>query len=473
VTEKRSIGRHVEGGHCHGARQNTLYVEVKALLISTYDMGRQPFGLASPAAWLRAAGCEVDCVDLSREPLDDERIRRADVVGFYLPMHTATRLALPVIARARRAHPTSRICAYGLYAPLMKQPLEEAGVDALFGGEFEEELSQWMSSPAPERRSGVGSARVPRIHFLVPDRSSLPALAKYATLQMPDGRRRVVGYTEASRGCRHLCRHCPIVPIYNGQFRVVQPDVVLADVAAQVAAGARHITFGDPDFFNGPTHAMRVVDALHAAHPHVSYDVTIKVEHLLRHRGLLPRLATTGCAFVTSAVESIDDRVLDRLDKHHTRQDFVDAVSLCRGAGVTLVPTFVAFHPWLSLEDYCELLETIASLDLEANVAPIQLAIRLLIPEGSRLLELDDVRRLVRGFDAGTLTYRWDHPDPRVDALQRELSEMIGGRLTADRRSTFDAASALAHERAALPRRATKPARDRATVPYLNEPWYC
>ncbi len=74
------------------------------------------------------------------------------------------------------------------------------------------------------------------------------------------------------------------MPIYNGQFRIVQPDVVLADVDAQVAAGAEHITFGDPDFFNGPTHAMRVVDALHAAHPQVTYDVTIKVEHLLQHR---------------------------------------------------------------------------------------------------------------------------------------------------------------------------------------------
>src|SRR5439155_1234828 len=134
-------------------------------------MGRQPFGLASPAAWLRARGWDVTCVDASKEKL-----------------------------------------------------------------------------------------------------------------QLPDGSRRTVGYTEASRGCRHLCRHCPIVPIYNGQFRIVPVGVVLADVDAQVRAGAGHITFGDPDFFNGPTHALRVVERLHAAHPSVTYDVTIKVEHLLRNR---------------------------------------------------------------------------------------------------------------------------------------------------------------------------------------------
>ena len=145
---------------------------------------------------------------------------------------------------------------------------------------------------------------------------------------MPGGGRRLVGYTEASRGCRHLCRHCPVVPIYDGQFRVVQPEVVLADIDAQVAAGAGHITFGDPDFFNGPTHAMRIVAALHAKHPAVSYDVTIKVEHLLQHRDLVPRLAATGCAFVTSAVESVDDRVLALLDKGHTR----DGLRRRRGA---------------------------------------------------------------------------------------------------------------------------------------------
>ena len=313
---------------------------------------------------------------------------------------------------------------------------------------------------------------VPRLQFLVPDRSGLPPLSRYATLHMPDGTRKAVGYTEASRGCRHLCRHCPVVPVYQGQFRVVQPDVVLADIAAQVAAGAEHITFGDPDFFNGPTHAMRIVDAMHAAHPAVSFDVTIKVEHLLQHRELLPRLADTGCVFVTSAVESLDDRVLAFLDKGHTRADFLEAVRLCRAAGVTLVPTFVAFHPWLDARDYCDLLDTIAELDLVDHVAPIQLAIRLLVPEGSRLLELPELRARLGVFDPATLAYPWTHADPRVDALQRDVTALVGTRQTADRRASFDEIRALAHERAGLPR-PDPVARTSAAVPYLNEPWYC
>ena len=441
------------------------------LLVSTYEMGRQPFGLASPAAWLRAAGWHVVPVDLARQRLPEDVIISAAIVAFHLPMHTATRLAAPVIAKVRRLNPSARVAAYGLYAPLNEAWLRSLGVDAIFGGEFEEELTTWVSSSS--RQLVVSSSRIPRIHFLVPDRTGLPPLSRYATLQMPDGTRRTVGYTEATRGCKHLCRHCPIVPIYEGQFRVVSPDVVLADIAAQVSAGALHITFGDPDFFNGPTHAMRIVERLHAAHPSVSYDVTIKVEHLLAHRDLLAALAATGCAFVTSAVESIDDAVLARLEKGHTRAGFVEAVGACRAAGLTLVPTFVAFHPWLTPGGYCELLDLIAALDLVDHVAPIQLAIRLLVPEGSRLLELDEMRGVIQGFDPKTLTHRWLHPDPAVDLLHADVSAIVGARLTADRQAVFDEVSALAHDRAGLPRPETRPVRARATVPYLNEPWYC
>jgi radical SAM superfamily enzyme YgiQ (UPF0313 family) len=442
---------------------------MKAVLISTYELGRQPFGLASPAAWLRASGWDVDCVDTAKDRMADDLVASADLVGFHLPMHTATRMAMPIIKKVRRLNPSARVCAYGVYAPLNAEVLTSIGVDRTFAGEFEQELTAWANGDGAAARDN----RVPRIHFLVPDRRGLPPLDRYATLQMPDGERRIVGSTEASRGCKHLCRHCPIVPVYGGQFRIVAPDVVLADASAQIAAGAQHITFGDPDFFNGPTHALRIVDALHETHPGVTYDVTIKVEHLLEHRALLPRLAETGCAFVTSAVESIDDRVLAILDKGHTRAGFIEAVHAMRAAGLVLVPTFVAFHPWLTLDDYCDLLNTLAGLDLVDEVAPIQLAIRLLVPRGSLLLDVPELADRLNGFDPATLTYHWSHPDPRVDDLQRRVMALVGRHVGTDRRELFARISTIAHEAAGRTPPETRPARDRATVPYLNEPWYC
>lgn len=471
---------------------------MRALLISTYELGRQPFGLASPAAWLRHAGWDVGCIDTAVDRVDDVSLRAADFIGVHLPMHTATRLAAPLITRARRLNRTARICGYGLYAPLNEAFLRSLGVDDVLGGEFEEDLisvarsieAAFMADPkgpphvrrpdpigsgipaGPKDAPYVGVTAIPRLKFIVPDRSGLSPLARYATLQMPDGTRRQVGATEASRGCKHLCRHCPVVPVYDGQFRIVQADVVLADIDALVAAGAGHITFGDPDFFNGPTHAMRIVEALHARHAEVSYDVTIKVEHLLRHRNLLQRLTDTGCAFVTSAVESLDDEVLALLDKGHTRADFVAAVAACRRAGVTLVPTFVTFHPWLTLEGYCDLLNAIEQLDLVDHVSSIQLAIRLLIPEGSRLLGVEEVRPYLGRFDPATLAYRWSHPDARVDLLQRDVARLVSARANEDRRSVFHQIRTLAHERAGLPRPLSTPGVG-AGVPYMSEPWYC
>jgi radical SAM superfamily enzyme YgiQ (UPF0313 family) len=445
---------------------------VRVLLLSTYDMGRQPFGLASPAAWLREAGADVTCVDLSREKLATEFIEAAQVVAFFLPMHTATRLAIPVIERVRVTHPRARLIAYGLYAPLNESLLREHGVDHVLGGEFEQALVEAALRPAAAGERSQ-PAPLPRLQFRVPQREGLPSLSRYATLQI-SGQRRTVGYTEASRGCKHRCRHCPIVPVYDGRFRVIQPDIVIADVRAQVAAGARHITFGDPDFFNGIRHAERVARTFAEEFPGVTYDVTIKVEHLLKHADMLPLLVGTGCAFVTTAVESLDDGVLAKLEKGHTRVDFERAVDLCRSAGVALAPTFVPFTPWTTLSGYLDLLHTIDRLELVEHVAPIQLAIRLLIPQGSRMLELDEVRAVTAEFDPRSLTYPWRHTDAAVDALQSELTRLIGVKISPSRGELFGKVWDLAHARAnAIARRKQPPRVARSTIPYLDEPWYC
>jgi len=443
------------------------------LLVSTYDMGRQPFGLASPAAWLQDAGVDVSCVDLAREKLREDQIRGAEIVGFFLPMHTATRLALPVIDRVHAVNPGARLIAYGLYAPLNETLLREHGVTEVLGGEFEQDLVE--RALGDTRRAGLQprvADSVPRLQFRVPAREGLPPLTRYATLQL-NGERRTVGYTEASRGCKHRCRHCPIVPVYDGRFRIVPPEIVLADVRAQIAAGARHITFGDPDFFNGIRHAEAVIRGFAREFPEATYDVTIKVEHLLRHADTLPVLRATGCIFVTTAVESVDDRVLAKLEKGHTRADFERAVRLCRDAGVALAPTFVPFTPWTTLDGYLDLLHEIDRLDLIEHVASIQLAIRLLIPQGSRMLELDDVRAVIREFDPRSLTFPWTHTDPAVDALQAELMNMIGVRLSAPRPDAFARIWDVAHQYGKSEARRQPILVARAAIPYLNEPWYC
>jgi radical SAM superfamily enzyme YgiQ (UPF0313 family) len=460
--------------------------DLNLLLISTYELGRQPFGLASPAAWLRADGHSVHLLDLSRQTLDEDLVRAADLIAFFLPMHTATRLGVRALAKVHALNPRAHLCAYGLYAPVNAELLRGLGVATILGGEFESGLR----SLARRLAAAEGDlTRLPqaepeisleRQDFLVPDREGLPPLDKYARLTLPNGSTRVVGYTEASRGCKHRCRHCPIVPVYNGKFRIVGREIVLEDIRRQVAAGAQHITFGDPDFFNGPVHAVEIVQALHREFPDLSYDVTIKVEHLLEQRELLPVLRQTGCAFVTTAVESVDDRVLRMLDKGHSRADFIHVSMLMRALGLFLVPTFVPFTPWTTLEGYEELLSTTAKLGLIENVPPVQLTIRLLIPAGSRLLEITELYGIELGaFEPELLMYPWRNPDPRVDELQRELEELVQreSKKGTTRGEIFAHIWKLTQRARGADFEETVPAMPptaaRATIPYLTEPWYC
>ena len=513
---------------------------MKIVLISTYELGRQPFGLVSPAAWLRGRGHVVGCFDLTRQGLDVGAVGAAELIAIYLPMHTATRLACKLIPSLLAQNPGAHICCYGLYAPMNAEYLRSLGVRTILGGEFEGELVRLVERLGGAEKSGgifsrtlkpsdaggsmsepceaqdelrlrtrnalgkkpQGSAdsalryrdrdalkRTPttflpsqsepvisleRLRFEVPDRRGLAPVSKYAHLVLPGGGYRVVGSTEASRGCKHLCRHCPIVPVYNGVFRIVERDVVLADVRQQVAAGAQHISLGDPDFFNGIRHAMELVEAFHAEFPGVTYDATIKIEHLRKHEQHLARLRDTGCLFVISAVESVDDGILERLDKGHTREDFLYVARKFREMGMTLHPTFVPFTPWTSLDGYLDLLRVLAAEELVENVAPIQLGIRLLIPAGSRLLELDDVRLGVGAFDAESLVYPWTNADGRVDLLSETVQAIAaeGDRKKESRGVAFARIWEAAHLAAGVSVPELR-LREGRGVPFLSEPWYC
>ena len=450
----------------------------KVVLINPYELGRQPFALAEPSAWLKQAGFNVQCIDLSLQKLDPALLAGAKLVALYVGMHTATRIAVEAIPRIREMAPHAHLCVYGLYAPMNQKLLRGLGVKTILGGEFEPGLL----SLAQRLRAGETCdvqiepvVNLAKIDFITPDRSGLPHLQRYAHLILPDGAKKMLGFIEASRGCKHLCRHCPVVPVYQGKFRVVPVDVVLTDIVQQVQAGAEHISFGDPDFFNGPTHAMKVLAAMHAKFPDLSFDATIKIQHLINHAELLPQLKAAGCVFIQSAVESVDDKVLDYLAKNHTRTDFERALQLCREAGISLAPTFVPFTPWTTLEGYLDLLRTLVRLRLAEAVPPIQLCIRLLVPEGSYLLQLPGFREMLEAFDEKLLGYLWRHADPRVDALQQAVQACAarGDQQGLARSDIFEQMWRLAHDALGIEAPQLTRADFGEPIARLSEPWYC
>jgi hypothetical protein len=449
------------------------------LLVSTYELGHAPHGVALPFAHLVRSGYRPAALDLAVEPFDPERVRRARLVAVSVPMHTALRLGVAAAARVRAVAPGAALCFHGLYAPLHANLLLSAGACAILGAEPGEDLAALAG--ALERgedlarfvHQGVGAP--PRAAPpLLPDRSALPPLDRYARLDAGDGTTRIAGYAEATRGCKHRCRHCPVVPLYQGRFFAVPAELVLEDVAAQVAAGARHVTFGDPDFLNGPTHALRVARALHARFPNVTFDFTAKIEHLVRLPEVAAELAALGAAFATTAVESLSDRVLAALAKGHTRADALRAFELCREAGLALRPSLVPFTPWSTLEDLLDLLDTFEAHGVLPALDPVQLSIRLLVPPGS-LLEGDPEIEF-EGIDEAGLTWRWRHPDPRMDALQARIASEVEAAAARHEEplATIARVKVLALAAAGLPHghvRTLSP--DQRRVPRLTESWFC
>jgi radical SAM superfamily enzyme YgiQ (UPF0313 family) len=470
---------------------------MRVLLVSTYELGHQPLGVASPAAALLAAGHEARCLDLAVEPWEPGLVDWAEAVAFSVPMHTAMRLAVAAARAVRRRRPELPICLYGLYAPVSRDLTAGRLADRVIAGEYEPALVAWVDGlvrgarpgvgatpaadsgrPSAGRRSGAGdySLQLDRTRYRLPARHLLPPLERYAHVVL-DGEERPVGYVEATRGCRHRCRHCPLPVVYDGALRAVDRETVLADIEQLVAMGARHVTFGDPDFLNAPTQSLRIVRALRERFPALTFDCTVKVEHVLEHARLWPELAASGCVFVVSAIETLNDVVLARLDKGHTAEEAATAIGLLRDHGVEPRPTFLAFTPWTSLEDIVELLDFVAAHDLVGNVDPVQYSLRLLLPEGSLLLEAPDpvLREALGPYDRERLTYTWRSPDPMVDLLQARLAELVE-RSAADGEAaeeTFARVRAAAFEVAGVDPELAIPTGSTEGRPRLTEPWFC
>src|SRR5438034_6883096 len=208
------------------------------LLISCYELGHQPLGAAAPLGFLRRAGFAPDVLDIAVDPFDDDKVAQARFIGISVPMHTALRLGVRVAERVREINPTATVCMYGLYAALNAEYLLEHGADYCIGGECETPLVALAEALEAGHSSAIegiiqrGATPLPflqRLPFPVPARRALPVLEKYARLEH-NGDRRVAGYVEASRGCLHLCTHCPIPPVYGGRFFIIPPEIVLEDV---------------------------------------------------------------------------------------------------------------------------------------------------------------------------------------------------------------------------------------------------
>jgi len=138
----------------------------------------------------------------------------------------------------------------------------------------------------------------------------------------------------------------------------------------------------------------------------------------------------------------------------------------------------VAFTPWTTIDDHRAWLDFLDAEGLIDSVDPVQYGLRLLVPPGSLLLETEALRPHLGLLEQETLSYRWTHPDPRMDRLQAETAQVVaqGVEVKADAPAIFDrvrAMAAAAAGAAAPTRVATGMAKGRKRPPRLTEAWFC
>ena len=434
---------------------------MRVLLVNTYEQGRQPLGLAQPAAVLSAGGHEVRLLDLAVADSDAAVFERADLIAISAPMHTAARLGLKLARDLARRGYGAKVVLYGLGANGLDEVLRREGIgrSALTGDVDLQLLAMANGNASPAQAFD----RAPRP---IPDRSGLPPLDRYARYRDAGGGMHLAGAVEATRGCAHACTHCPLTPVYEGRLRLNGAEAVLGDIDQLVAMGAGHVTFADADFLNAPSYVMPILREAYQRHPGLTFDATVKVEHLIEHEALIPDLAALGVTFIISAFESVDDDLLLRLEKGHVASDLARALAICRRAEVALRPTWLPFTPWTAPEDYLAMLRFIEQHGLIDLTPPVQLGLRLLLPPGSPLIAQAEAGGMLGEFDIDGLTWEWRHPIAAMDALQREVAGL------AEQGAGFAQIKQVACMRLGAAAWPQAP-RPHVHAPGLTEDWFC
>jgi len=377
---------------------------LKILLLSFYDLGKQPKIISELYKKLDNGSNQIDVVDYSIEE-KNLTLDNYDVLGIYASMHTASVLAEQYL-RDRKL--PNKLFVFGLYANVFSEMFSNFQSIHSFDSDELESLLEVQLNPNYSFKHSV------------PDRTILPSITDYS--HIVDGSNNLIaGSVETTYGCKHECTHCPVPIEFKGMFKTFGTEKIITDVTNQVEEGAKHISFNDPDFFNGPKHALKILQLLNEKHPSITYDSTIKVEHILKYPDYFQELKNLNMLFVISAFETTNDHVLNILQKNHSFNDLNKAVELSLENKIDIRPTWMPFSPWTEQNDLISIIKLIENYKLRETVDPIQLTIKLLVPKNSLILKRPEMKEYLLDYDPSSFSYAWKYKFPNIDNIQNEL----------------------------------------------------
>lgn len=406
---------------------------MSVVVISIFEGGYQPINALSAYTALEQAGLPAVLHDIYVDGFDanDVAAKSDGIYAIAVPLFDSLSSAPDVVRQIREADPQAKIIFFGQYATINARHLAGQHCDFVINGEWEQplvNLVRHLSGEPAEELFGVvdgeaaewgliGRPYRSRGHFVVPNRKAAPPLSKYPQPHLNKllGYDVTVGGLESTRGCHHKCTYCSVYAAYDGKVILSDSDIVVQDVRNMVEMGMDHLTFIDADFFNAKKHPMRILRQLHEEFPHLTYDFTTRVDHILENREAITEMADLGVKVITSALEFPNQRVLNEVYKEMDVPMIEAAIQHVRASGITINPTFIMFNPWVDLEDLALFEDWVDRNDLAELIDPVQYETRLHLYEGSPLLKNDSIQALNK--TRKEFHYEWEHPDPRVDEL--------------------------------------------------------
>ena len=428
---------------------------MKILLTSFYDLGKQPKIIAEIVDRYNSAEIDFDFFDFSVED-QNINLENYDVLGIYAPMHTATILSIEYIKDKKLPN---KMFTFGLYGSV----LEDFNSSIRYIKDIEsDELALFLEINDDHQFSLKNN---------IPNRQIFPDISNYAHLV--DGSNNIIaGSVETTYGCKHSCTHCPVPISFNGTFKTYSLEKIISDVENQVNQGAKHISFNDPDFFNGPIHALKILESLNKKFPTITYDSTIKVEHIIKYKKYFKELSSLNMVFVISAFETTNDLVLSILEKNHTSNDLNTSIEISQDFGIDVRPTWMPFSPWTELNDLLNIVNLIEKYKLRETVDPIQLTIKLLIPKHSLIIKKPEINKYLGNYEKNSLSFKWEYENNDVEKLQSSLFDFILNNSELNEHKQYLGMVNII-EKCTDTKLLTNSSYDFKNVPKLSETWFC
>jgi anaerobic magnesium-protoporphyrin IX monomethyl ester cyclase len=330
-----------------------LLIDPPHKLFPGLRMWTPSFGLLQLGAYLEREGNQVQIVDATtlsapwRDLETGVSISRADVIGITCSATCLSPEAIQTIHLCRKLSPHSIIVAGGSHFTLMGETIlrEMKELDYIVLGEGEIAFSQllkYLSGGGKGKASKSiayrenGKVVLNERHAPIPNLDSLP-LPAYHLIEMEKEAyywhgmgRRTFGLS-TSRGCGDRCAYCSESRFWEGVWRGRSGKKVVEEILyLHRQYGKTLFVFNENTFNWSRRRVEEFLEELGKSGLRIHFWFQSRTKDIIRDEDLIPEMKRLGLYEVMLGIESIQPDVLDRYEKHQSREMAQKAIDILK-----------------------------------------------------------------------------------------------------------------------------------------------